>query len=60
MDKNQFNESSFYCKDKLKIILEGFPDSSVEKNLPTNAGNTGSISDPARPHEPLDESERGE
>ena len=32
------------------VILEGFPDSSVEKNLPSNAGDTGSISDPARSH----------
>ena len=28
----------------------GFPPGSVVKNLPTNAGDTGSISDPGRSH----------
>ena len=29
---------------------QGFPDGSVVKSLPANAGDTGSIPDPGRPH----------
>ena len=29
-----------------KITAKGFPDGSVVENLPANAGDTGSISDP--------------
>ena len=32
--------------------FEGFPGGSVVKNLPANAGDTGSISDPGRSHIP--------
>ena len=29
---------------------QGFPDGSVVKSMPANAGDTGSIPDPGRPH----------
>ena len=32
----------------LKVKEKGFPGGSVVKNLPTTAGNTGSIPDPGR------------
>ena len=32
--------------------MEGFPGSSVVKNPPANAGDTGSIPDPGRSHVP--------
>ena len=35
-----------------ETIGRGFPDSSVVKNLPANAGDTGSIPDPGRSHMP--------
>ena len=35
-----------------KYIVEGFPGSIVEKNLPANAGDTGSIPGPGRFHMP--------
>ena len=31
-------------------VMEGFPGGSVAKNLPTNAGDTGSIPGPGRSH----------
>ena len=34
----------------LKIISWDFPGCSEVKNLPANAGDTGSISDPGRSH----------
>ena len=33
-----------------KLIFEGFPDGSVVKNLPANAGDMGSIPDTGRSH----------
>ena len=35
-----------------ETIGRGFPGSSVVKNLPANAGDTGSIHDPGGPHMP--------
>ena len=35
-----------------RIEKEGFPGGSVVKNLPANAGDTGSISDRGRSHMP--------
>ena len=35
-----------------RYIVEGFPGSTVEKNLPANAGDTGSIPGPGRFHMP--------
>ena len=32
----------------LKVKEKGFPGGSVVKNMPTTAGNTGSIPDPGR------------
>ena len=38
---------------EFKIAFSGgFPDGSVVKNLPSNAGNMGSIPDPGRSHMP--------
>ena len=34
----------------LQLRFQSFPGGSVVKNLPTNAGDTGSISDPGRSH----------
>ena len=36
----------------LKIQFVGFPGGPVVKNLPANAGDTGSIPDPGRSHMP--------
>ena len=33
-----------------KLIFEGFPDGSVVKNLPANAGDMGSVPDTGRSH----------
>ena len=33
-------------------VMEGVPGGSVAKNLPTNAGDTGSIPGPGRSHMP--------
>ena len=38
--------------EKKKKTLVGFPGGSVVKNLPDNAGSTGSIPDPGRSHMP--------
>ena len=37
----------------IKTIPKGFPGGSVVKNLPANAGETGSIPDLGRSHKPL-------
>ena len=37
-------------KDFYKTQLSDFPGGSVVKNLPDNAGDTGSIPDPGRSH----------
>ena len=38
------------ANQSLKKQAEGFPGSTVIKNLPVNEGDTGSIPDPGRPH----------
>ena len=38
-----------FCKE---MSTEGFPGSTVEKNLPANSGDTGSIPGPGRFHMP--------
>ena len=35
---------------EIKTMMKGFPDASVVKNPPANAGDGGSISDPRRSH----------
>ena len=35
---------------EIKIVMKGFPDASVVKNPPANAGDGGSIPDPGRSH----------
>ena len=37
-------------KELLKCSYQGFPDGPVVKNLPRDAGDTGSIPGPGRPH----------
>ena len=39
-------------KNQNHIIVSDFPGGTVEKNLPANAGDTGSIPDPGRSHMP--------
>ena len=38
------------ANQSLKKQVEGFPGSTVIKNLPVNEGDTGSIPDPGRTH----------
>ena len=38
-------------KSKLRLGVKGFPGGSVVKNLPTNAGDTGSVPGLGRCHE---------
>ena len=38
------------ANQSLKKQVEGFPGSTVIKNLPVNEGDTGSIPDPGRSH----------
>ena len=49
---NRVNEKYSKNFPEFKMYLNGFPDSSVVKNLPANAGDTGSILDPGRSHRP--------
>ena len=44
----QLNQLHTYAR--LHTGIKGFPGGSVVKNLPTNAGDAGSISDPGRSH----------
>ena len=37
-------------ESKRKLECGGFPGGSVVKNLPANAGDTGSVPDPGRSH----------
>ena len=39
-----------YTKKSYKYTIRGFPGGSLVKNLPANAGDTGSIPDLGRPH----------
>ena len=39
-------------KNTLKDTTWGLPGGSVVKRLPANAGDTGSVPDPGRPHRP--------
>ena len=34
----------------IKVNIRGFPAGSVEENLPADAGETGSVPGPGRPH----------
>ena len=49
---NRVNEKYSKNFPEFKMYLNGFPDSSVVKNVPANAGDTGSILDPGRSHRP--------
>ena len=42
----------FFLGNKKKILFLGCPGGSVVKNMPANAGHTGSIPDPRRSHTP--------
>ena len=44
-------EMLIFTKDIYKNV-QGFPDGAVVKNLPANAGDTGSIPGPGRSHMP--------
>ena len=48
----RFTYISPNCRPLFKKRIEGFPVGSVVKNLPANAGDTGSILDPGRSHMP--------
>ena len=39
-------------KDQIKALCWGFHSGSVRKNLPANAGDTGSMPSPGRSHMP--------
>ena len=48
-ENNYFQEFLIYLKS---YSLQGFPGGSVVKNLPANAGDTGSSPGPERSHMP--------
>ena len=45
-------QETIYWKNKEKIKTLGFPGGAVVKNLPANAGDTGSSPGPGRSHMP--------
>ena len=49
-DQDWRNLCGSLIKGLVKGRKEGFPRGSVVKDLPANAGDTGSIPDPGRPH----------
>ena len=51
-EKKEYSNRTSLVAQWLRIHLLGLPSGTVVKNLPANAGDTGSSPGPGRPHMP--------